>query len=255
MFKSTKAKSDSLYGHLEELRRTLLASLLAVFLGAVFCYVFFLGFLTDILLCPIQSLGKDLVFIGVGEGFITHIKIAFLGGMIISSPVILWELLKYISPALYRNEKRTLYIALFCSTLLLIIGIVFAYCCILPVALKMLLVNLSFGLTPMISIGAYVSFLFWFLLPFGLIFETPLAVYFLSKIGLVTPNLLVAKRKNIIFALFVLAAILTPTPDIITQLLMAVPMLILYQISVWISKWVAWSKKKKNEKLAEERAV
>ncbi len=236
-------KSSSLYEHLEELRRVLLITLIAVLAGTVISYAFFREFLLDIILSPIQGLGENLVFIGVGEGFIAQLKVSLLGGFIISSPVILWQIINFISPALYKNEKRMLFVLLLFAVILFSSGVVFGYYYILGLGLRMLVVTLSGGLTPMISISSYISFVFWFLIPLGVIFQIPIIVYVLSKIGIITPQLLITKRKYVFFIMFLTAALLTP-PDVVTQIFLALPMIILYELSIWLSKWVTWSNKK-----------
>lgn len=236
--------SSSLYEHLEGLRKVLLYSILTLVLGSVVSYLFFLPYLMKIFLTPINNLGIDLIFIGVAEGFIAQLKLAIFGGIILSSPFILWQIIAFISPALYKNEKKALYFLLVTSVLLFTSGIVFAYTCILRLGLKILLITLAANLTPMISISFYINFVFWFLIPFGLVFEIPVITYFLTKVGLITPELLITKRKYFIFGIFVLAAILTP-PDIITQLMLAIPMVILYEISIFIAKGVSKAQKKR----------
>lgn len=239
-----KLKNTSLYEHLEELRRVLLITIIAILVGTVISYAFFRQYLLEIILIPIQGLGENLVFIGVGEGFIAQLKVSLLGGIIISSPIVLWQIINFVSPALYKNEKKLLFVLLIFSIVLFSSGVVFGYYYILGLGLRMLIVTLSGGLTPMISISSYISFVFWFLIPLGLIFQIPIIVYVLSKIGLITPQLLVAKRKYVIFVMFLTAALLTP-PDIVTQIFLALPMIVLYEMSIWLSKWVTWSNKKR----------
>jgi len=239
-----KLQEGSMYSHFEELRKVLLYSLVAVLAGSIISYVFLLDYLMDIFMTPINNLNKELVFIAVGEGFITQMKICIFGGIIIASPIILWQIISYIIPALYENEKKVLFTMLFFSTLLFVTGVSFGYLFIIGLGLKMLLVTFSAGLTPMISVSSYISFVFWFLIPFGVIFEIPIFVYFLTKIGLITPNLLIKKRKYVMFCMFFIAALLTP-PDVITQIFLALPMIVLYEVGIWISKGVAKGQRKK----------
>ena len=135
------------------------------------------------------------------------------------------------------------------SVILFTGGIVFAYLCV-SIRAKILLITLAANLTPMISFSFYISFIFKFLIPFGLVFEIPVITYFLTKVRLITPELLITKRKYFIFGIFVLAAILTP-PDIISQIMLAIPMLILYEISIFISKGVSKAQKKKLAEITE----
>lgn len=236
-------QEGSLYAHFEELRKVLIVSLVAVLVGTIISYVFLLDYLMDIFMAPINKLNKELVFIAVGEGFITQIKICIFGGILIASPVILRQIIGFIMPALYEHEKKYLFVITLLSIVLFISGISFGYLFIIGLGLKVLLVTFSAGLTPMISISSYVSFVFGFLIPFGIIFEIPMFALFLSKIGLITPELLIKKRKYVMFGMFFLAAILTP-PDIITQVFLAMPMIILYEVSIVISKIVVKGQKK-----------
>lgn len=240
-------KSGSLYSHLEDLRKMLIFSILALLGATIISYFFLLDYLMDIFLTPIGALDQQLVFIAVGEGFFTQLKLAILGGLLLSFPIVLWQILCFVTPALYSNEKRVLFCGLVASTILFILGISFAYNCLLGLGLKMFLVNFSAGFTPMVTVSSYLSFLIWFLLPFGLVFEIPVIAYFLSCLRIISPDLLISKRKYVIFGMFVLAAILTP-PDIISQVLLALPMLALYELSIWISRLVFWSHKKKEIK-------
>lgn len=234
-------KEASLYSHLEELRKILIISLSAVAVGTVISYFFLLDYIMDIFMVPMENLGQELVFIAVGESFITQLKLAFFGGIVISSPVCLWQLMSFVSPALYKREKKVLYITLVFATLLFLTGITFSYKCLLMPGLKLFLVNFSAGLTPLVSISAYVSFVLWFLLPFGLVFEIPVVVFFLSLLGLLNPAFLREKRKYVIFIMFIVATLLTP-PDVITQIFLALPMVLLYEISIWICQ-LTYSKK------------
>ncbi|HHY06050.1 MAG TPA: twin-arginine translocase subunit TatC [Clostridia bacterium] len=242
--------SGSLYEHLEELRKVLLNSLLALIICSILSYVLFLPYLMQIFLTPINNLGIDLIFIGVTESFITQLKLAIFGGIILSSPFVLWQIIAFVSPALYKNEKKAFFFLLMTSVILFTGGIVFAYLCVLQLGLKILLITLAANLTPMISFSFYISFIFKFLIPFGLVFEIPVITYFLTKVRLITPELLITKRKYFIFGIFVLAAILTP-PDIISQIMLAIPMLILYEISIFISKGVSKAQKKKLAEITE----
>jgi sec-independent protein translocase protein TatC len=244
-------KTGSLYSHFAELRKVLIYSFLAVLAGTFVAYAFFMEPLMAIFLGPIKALDKQLVFISVGEGFITQLKVAVFAGTVMASPVILWQVIGFVAPALYEEEKRALDLLLVISTFLFASGVLLGYFLILGMGLRILLVTFSAGLTPMVSVSSYLSFVFWFLLPFGVIFEIPVIAYFLSRVGLISPQLLREKRKYVIFIMFVIAAVLTP-PDVITQIFMAVPMLILYELSIWVSKWVVWKQKKKQVNTIEE---
>lgn len=228
-------KEESMVEHLGELRKVLIISILAILVGTIVAYSMYLNQIMDIIVGPLKSLGKELVFLGVTEGFFTKLKIAIFAGVIFASPVILWQILRFIFPALYSNEKKIFLFMLIVGIGLFVGGITFGYTFVLELGLKVLLINFSEGLTPMIAVSKYVSFVISFLLPFGLIFEIPLVTLFLTKLGIITPAFLRKKRKYVILIMFVLAAVLSPGPDIIAQLFLALPMVLLYEISIIIS--------------------
>jgi len=248
-------KYASMGEHLKELRKVLVWSVLAVILGTVVCYGFFIEQAMDLMTGPIERLGYDLKFISVSEGFMAHIKIAVLGGFILASPIVGWQIMSFILPALYKNERRMFYLLLFFSVTLFVAGIAFAYFVVLNMALNALLNTLAGDFIPEITANYYISFVLKFLVPFGIVFEIPLFVYFLTKVGIVTPMFLSKNRKYVLLVMLVLAAMLTP-PDIISQLMLGLPMYILYEISIVISKVIYKRRQKKlAKKAAKEQAV
>lgn len=228
-------KKKSILDHLEELRIVLIRSLLAIFSGTLLVYYFFLNKITALIIQPIQFLGKDLVIIGVAEGIMTQFKISFFGGIIAACPVILWQVISFVLPALYTHEKRVFFSILFSATALFCGGIAFAYFFVVDLVLQVLLIDFAQGLTPMLSIGRYISFFTGFLVSFGLVFQIPVITYFLTRLGLVTPVFLRDKRRYVLVLVFIIAAVLSPGPDVITQILLAVPMMVLYELSILIS--------------------
>jgi len=239
--------------HLRELRKVIIWIAVALVLGTIICYSFFIEQAMALVTMPITDLGLDLKFISVAEGFMAHIKIALLGGVIIASPVICWQLMSFILPALYKHERRMFYMLLFFSVVLFVTGIVFAYYFVLRLALNALLFTFSGDLIPEITADYYISFVLKFLIPFGLVFEIPLFVYFLTKIGIIKPEFLRKNRKYVILVMLVMAAMLTP-PDIISQLMLAAPMYLLYEISILISVKVYNRKIRKEAKQAQKEA-
>ena len=218
--------------HLEELRSRIIKSL--VFVIVVSCLLYnYIDVLLSILVKPI---GK-LVFIAPQEAFITNIKIAFLGGLFLSSPFLLYQIWRFVSAGLKPRERRYTLIFAPLSFIFFILGIAFAYFIIVPIGVNFLLGFATEQLTPMITISKYISFIGTLTFAFGVIFQLPLISLFLTKIGVVTPQFLSNKRKHAIVFVFILAAILTP-PDIITQILMAVPLLVLYELGVVFSRFV-----------------
>lgn len=246
-------KTAPLTEHLEDLRKVLVWSLIAIFIGTAISYGLFIDRIMDIVVGPLEHLGQELVFLAVTEGFFTQLKVAFFGGLILAAPIIIWQILSFILPALYSHEKRLFFPLFFFGILLFAAGIVFGYVFVLELGLKILLINFSGGLTPMISVSKYVSFVLSFLLPFGIVFEIPLITYFLTKLGVVTPQYLRKNRRYIIFIMVILAAVLSPGGDIIAQLFLALPMIVLYEFSIIVSAIVY--RRKQKEKAQEEREM
>lgn len=221
--------------HLEEARNCIIKSILFLLITTGFCYSFASSILT-ILVNPVRDFCTEkLVFISPQEAFITHIKISFAAGLFFALPFILFQIWKFVSSGLQTNEKK--YVMLFApfSFVLFIIGACFGYFIIVPIGLKFLLGFATDFLMPMLTISKYISFIIVLTINFGLVFELPLILMFLTKIGIVTPQLLSSKRKHAIVLLFIAAALFTP-PDVITQCLMALPLLLLYELGIIFSK-------------------
>lgn len=230
-------KKQALLVHLAELRKRLIISLLALFLGMIFSFIFAQEKILAIIKKPLEQIGEGLVFLTVTESFVLQIKVAFLGGLFFALPIILGQIIAFIVPALYQRERRIFWPIFFSSLLLFVLGIVFAYKVVFLLALRFFVVDLGGGFTPMLSASRYFSFFLAFLLPFGFVFEIPVLVYLLTKAGFLTPEKLRGQRRFVILLTFILAAFLTP-PDVISQVLLALPMLVLYELSILIAHLV-----------------
>lgn len=220
--------------HLEELRSRLLISLGAF---AVATLVGFL-FVDRILAILIRPVGQ-VVFTAPTEAFFVRLKVAALSGVFLSLPVVLFQLWRFVSVGLTRNERRYALSLLPFSLALFVGGAAFAFLTILPVGVKFLLSYQTETLRPMISIHAYTSFATSFVLAFGLVFQLPVVILFLARIGMVSPSTLAAGRKYALLAIVAASAVLTPGGDVFSQLLMAVPTYILYEVSIWVARVVA----------------
>ncbi|MCC6544024.1 MAG: twin-arginine translocase subunit TatC [Nitrospirae bacterium] len=225
-------KKMSLTGHLAELRTCLIVSVVAVVAGFVISFYFsedLLKILTDL----ISSEHKhSFVFLSPAEALWTNFKVAFLAGFFIAMPVILYQLWRFASPGLYGNERKYALPFLIVGIVSFVLGVLFCYFVILRYALEFLFTYKTSNLTPMISIGSYLDFVMKFMLAFGLIFELPIVIIFLTKTGILTIGFLTKNRKYAILVNFIVAAVLTPTPDVFNQLLMAVPLIILYELGI-----------------------
>ncbi len=226
--------------HLEELRRRIFFALAALAVGTVVSW-FFADEMLAFLIKPVTgATGRGVVFVGVTEAFFVRFKLALAAGVFLSLPVLLYQIWAFVAVGLTPSERRSALWLLPPALLLFVGGALFSLVAIVPVGVRYLLGYKVPGvLEPMISIGAYVSFLTAFVLAFGAVFELPIVIVFLTKIGLVTPASLAAGRRYAIAAIVVAAAVLTPGGDVFSQLMMAVPTYLLYEISIWIARFVA----------------
>jgi sec-independent protein translocase protein TatC len=227
-----------LTSHLEELRKRLVRILIAVGIAFMGCFAF-KEELFRIVAQPLISVlpqGSYMVYTGLPEAFFTYIKVSFYAGLFVASPVVLYHIWKFISPGLFPKEKKFVAPFVITSTLLFIGGVCFGYFLVLPSAYKFFLEFTTDFLKPMLSMREYLTLTLKLLLSFGVIFEIPVFLFFMTKIGLVTPRKLARMRRYAIVVCFIVAAIITPTPDAFTQCMMAIPMVILYEVGIIVSK-------------------
>jgi sec-independent protein translocase protein TatC len=224
----------TLTGHLEELRRRIIICLIFIAIGGL-CLFPLSSAILNILKYPAKGLVDKLVFFSPQEGFMIYFKIAVVGGFVISIPVILYQVWAFFSPALEDRFKKYSLIFVFFSFMAFVCGCLFAYLFLLPVALRFLLKFGKGELEPLISAGKYISFVLAIVLCTGLVFEMPIISFILSKLGIINHRFLRKRFKYAILVIFVIAAIITPTPDVFNMTLLAIPMLLLYEISIWIS--------------------
>lgn len=229
----------SLTGHLMELRTRLTRSLIALGIGFGVCY-YFKDWIFDIITRPLtQVLPKNsyLIYTGMTEAFFTYMKVAFFAGLIITSPFILYQIWKFIAPGLLPKEKKYVVPFVLTSSFLFISGVAFGYFIALPPAFKFFVSFNNQYLQAMLSFKDYLSLFVTFLLGFGLSFELPVFMFFLTKLGIVNPRLLSKQRRYAILLIFVVAAVLTPSPDALSQILMAIPLMFLYEVSIFVSRF------------------
>ncbi|HSF04487.1 MAG TPA: twin-arginine translocase subunit TatC [Methylomirabilota bacterium] len=217
--------------HLGELRTRIVRSLIALLVGLVVTFPLSQR-IVDWLGQPIQATGNTLVFLAVTEAFWVQMKVALLTGLFLASPVILWQVWAFVAPGLFAHEKKYAAPFVIIGSLLFVGGGAFSLKVVTPYAISFLLSFSRPGLTPMISIGSYIDFLLKFTLAFALIFELPLAITLAARLGLVTPRALAKNRKYAVLGAFVASAILTPTPDAFNQMMMAGPLILLYEIGI-----------------------
>lgn len=225
--------------HLEELRRLLIISIISTFAMAAVCW-FISDMVLKILLEPVTGTGNKIIYIGVTEAIMTKIKLAFFLGFLASLPVTLWQFWGFVIPALRKVERIYFSLFVLISFLLFIGGVAFGFLVVFKMCVVFLLRHGGSQLIPMLTIGKYISFTLNFLLPFGLIFELPLASFFLARLGVLTYRMMVKGRKIAIVTSVIIASAVVSSPDIFTVLLFAAPMYLLYEISATIVRVVEW---------------
>jgi len=239
--KTRDEKRMSFLDHLEELRWRILKSLAVVILFSIVAY-FFSQHLLSFLTRPVPA-DVQLIFTTPTGAFLVSIKVAIIFGILASLPVIFYQVWAFITPGLMEKEIRLAVVVVGSATLCFLIGFAFAYFIILPFGLRFLFSFQTSYLAPMPDISSYVGFAGRLFLAFGIVFELPLLSFMLSKMGLLTPAFLRRQRRYAIAVIFILAAILTP-PDVITQVLLAAPLILLYEVSIWISAAVTGKRKR-----------
>ncbi|MCX7726041.1 MAG: twin-arginine translocase subunit TatC [Chitinispirillaceae bacterium] len=222
--------------HLEELRWRFIKAAVSVIICAIPAGIFWKKILDFVMIYPLHmaSPRPKLIYTNPSESVILSIKIAIAGGLIIASPIVFYQIWKFISPGLYPKEKKVILPAVFASTFFFILGIIFAYLCF-PFLMRFLTSFAGNSLDPMFKIDEYFGFLLKISLSFGLVFELPVISFILARLGLITSNFLVDKFRYAIVLIFIVAAILTP-PDAFSQIMLAIPLLFLYGISIIVAK-------------------
>ena len=228
----TNDGSMSIIAHLTELRKRLIRSLIAIGVGSCIAYYF----IEDIMHLLTGPAGK-LYYMQPAEAFFTYIKVAIFVGFLIALPIVLYQIWRFVLPALIGMERYLLSVIVPVSLILFIAGIAFSFFFVLPAAVKFLVGFSTQELQPMFSIKQYFDFVIAFLLPFGFIFELPLAIILLAKVGIVSSKFLAKQQRIVIFLTFVIGAVISPTPDIFSQCMIAIPMILLYEIGYIIVRF------------------
>lgn len=230
---------DELRPHLSELRKRLSISLVAIIVMFLACFSFWQPILAW-MIEPLEAVlpqGSSVIFTGVQEPFFTAMKVAFFAGFILALPVVFWQFWLFVAPGLYDNEKRLVIPFVSAATLMFLMGGAFCYYLVVPIAFAFLVGFGSALFTALPSIGEYVGFFTKMVVGFGLSFEMPVVIFFFAKLGLVDDKALKDFFRYAIVIIFVVAGILTP-PDVLSQFLMATPLLILYGVSILVAKAV-----------------
>ncbi|MFO8165918.1 MAG: twin-arginine translocase subunit TatC [Thermodesulfobacteriota bacterium] len=246
--KKTPDDKQPFLSHLEELRKRLVICAIAIGIGFAFSYIFAKQ-LFSYLILPLTKVLPDnsrLIFTNLPEMFIAYIKVALVAGIILAVPIIFYQLWMFLAPALYQKEKKYIIPFVLFSSILFAAGALFGYLVVFPYGFKFFVSFATDDIQALPSVKQYFSFAIRLLLAFGLVFEMPIVVLFMTKIGLITPDSMKKYRKYAILSAFILSAILTP-PDIATQLMMALPIILLYEISILLSKTIYRKKKEQSD--------
>lgn len=238
-------KQLTLVEHLSELRRRIIIIFLGIIGGSIISYQF-VDNIVELLVKPAEKL--EFIYLSPPELFLAYIKIAIISGIVISSPISLMQIWLFIKPGLKPNERKYLRFGLWMGIVFFLIGVVFAYFTLVPITINFFTEISKNGIAPLFSFDSYLSFISSILLSSGLVFELPLLIILLTQLNLITASTLTKYRKYVILVIFIIAAVITP-PDVISQVLLGVPMVLLYEISIWIAKVIG---KRKKEKAYEE---
>ncbi len=245
----------SFFDHLEELRWRIIRAALGVIVGMILCWIFIDWIMDVVFLGPITRLNSSL---GPGQQpfhmqnlkpfgqVFLYMQVAIVGGIIVSLPNILYQLWAFIAPGLLPKERKYIRAIVTFSTFCFLAGIVFAYYVMLPAALRFFAGFGSPTIANNIAINEYMSFAVSLLLAAGVVFELPMVSWFLSRLGILKPEFMRKYRRHSIVAIFILAAVLTPGTDPVSQILLAIPLLGLYEVSIWVSAW-AWRARRRKE--------
>lgn len=242
---------EDLKPHIADLRKRLVISSITLVIAFFACFAFYEPIL-EWMMAPVKHAlpaGTSMIAVEIQETFFTAMKVAFFAGFILSLPVIFWQLWLFLAPGLYDHEKKLVVPFVFFATLMFLIGASFAYYIVVPIGFDFLIAFGNSVVSVLPSIGKYVGFFTKLMIGFGIAFELPVITFFLAKIGLVTDETLKGFFRYAVVLIFVVASVLTP-PDVISQILMALPLLFLYGVSIYIAK--VFNPAKKDEEEEEE---
>ena len=225
-----EASSMSVVDHLSELRTRLVIAIVAIIIGTLGAYYY----VEDILQILVAPAGK-LYYTKPTEAFFTYMKISLVAGCIVSSPVWFYQIWAFIVPALSKGEKRVTFMVVPTAVVLFVVGVLFSYYLVLPMAIQFFIGFGTDELQPLFSIGQYIDFVIAFILPFGITFELPLI---LIALGILSSDRLREYRKMFILLAFIIGAAISPTPDMLSQTMIAGPMILLYEISYGVLRYI-----------------
>ena len=228
-----EASSMSVVDHLSELRTRLVIAIVAIIIGTLGAYYY----VEDILQILVAPAGK-LYYTKPTEAFFTYMKISLVAGCIVSSPVWFYQIWAFIVPALSKGEKKVTFMVVPTAVVLFVVGVLFSYYLVLPMAIQFFIGFGTDELQPLFSIGQYIDFVIAFILPFGITYELPLILIALGVLGILSSDRLREYRKMFILLAFIIGAAISPTPDMLSQTMIAGPMILLYEISYGVLRYI-----------------
>jgi len=237
--------------HLEELRWRLIKSIAAIVIGASLSYIYS-DRLFMFLWHPLQTAapGMKIHFFRVAEAFNARLKVSIVAGCLLTSPFVIYQIWQFVLPGLYRREIRMVYLIVLFSTFFFLAGVVFCYFVMLPYGLGFLLEQAPPNTEPTIMMGDYLNFVMWMIFAFGLVFQLPVVAFFLGRIGIISSGLLKSGRRYAIVIIAVVAAVITPQPDFVSQGMLAIPLYFLYELSILIVRFTGRAEPVRGKNLA-----
>lgn len=226
-------KDMTLTEHLADLRSCLLKSIASLICGTGIS-VYFLQSIMDVL----TSAAKELYYMRPAEAFMIYMKVALLSGLVLASPFILYELYAFVRPALTKRERRFTLICIPLALVLFIAGLLFSYSFVFPRGLEFFIGFAAGKVNPLISMESYLDFLLMLVVPFGFAFNVPVILTLSAYLSIISSKMLMKFQRHVILVAFIIAGVITPTPDIITQTLLAVPLILLYEVSIVIIRYL-----------------
>ncbi len=229
----------SFLDHLEELRWRIIYSLIGLVVGTAISWIFIDTLVDKVLLKPARDSGASLQNLKPFGQLFMYMEVAIIAGVVISLPNLFYQFWKFLSPALRKRERKYIKSIVFFSTICFLCGIAFAYFVMIPFALKFAVQFGSEAIKNEFAINEYLSIILSILIGAGIVFELPMISFFLTKIGILSPEFMRKYRRHAIVVIFILAAVLTPGTDPVSQVILAIPLFLLYEISILISKYAA----------------
>lgn len=235
-------KKEALAVHLRAFRKMLIVSVAAVFIVFFVLFYLFCTPLVDFILIPVRERGIEVITTAVSDALMMKFKTCLVTAVVVAMPVIIQQIWSFVAPALYPSEKKMFVLIFFAALLLFATGVVFCYVYVFPLAIDLFWQAADGVADTMWSVKEYFNFVLSFVLPFGVMFELPVAIFIMARHGWVTYKKMAKNRKYVILAIAVIAAFLTP-PDVVSQCMLMIPMVILYEISVQLTRFVKPVKK------------